>query len=454
MRIDLVSIFPDYFAPLGLSLLGKAGEAGLVEAHVHDLRQWTHDRHRSVDDTPYGGGAGMVMMPTVWGEAIDELLEGAPYALEGARSGPSRTVLAIPTPSGTPLTQAMAADLAAAGHLIIACGRYEGIDQRVADHYRERGLEVLEYSIGDYVLNGGEAAALVLVEAVTRLLDGFMGNPESIVEESHSDGLLEYPAYTKPRTWRELEVPAVLLGGDHAAIARWRRDRALERTAKRRPDMVGGLALDALDFADRTTLARAGVLLTDEGPHHLEIRPARADEAGIIAELAARTFPDACPPGLPAEAIEAFIADELSEEAFAEHLANPEDRILLAFVDGRAGGYSLVRTGGDAIGADMLRPGKIEAGDAYLSKCYADTPWRGTGLAGALLESAVEDAAGHSRAARIVLGTNSVNTRAQRFYRKHGFVKKGRRTFTVGGVRNHDVVLVRDLTKLRAPFAT
>ena len=293
MRIDLVSIFPDYFAPLGLSLLGKAGEAGLVEARVHDLRQWTHDRHRSVDDTPYGGGAGMVMMPTVWGEAIDELLEGAPYALEGARSGPSRTVLAIPTPSGTPLTQAMAADLAAAGHLIIACGRYEGIDQRVADHYRERGLEVLEYSIGDYVLNGGEAAALVLVEAVTRLLDGFMGNPESIVEESHSDGLLEYPAYTKPRTWRELEVPAVLLGGDHAAIARWRRDRALERTAKRRPDMVGGLALDALDFADRTTLARAGVLLTDEGPHHLEIRPARADEAGIIAELAARTFPDA-----------------------------------------------------------------------------------------------------------------------------------------------------------------
>ena len=233
MRIDLLSIFPDYFAPLEVSLLGKAGEHGLVDLRIHDLREWTHDRHRSVDDTPYGGGAGMVMMPSVWGEAIDEVFE------ETETGGQSdRRVLAIPTPSGRPLTQSMAQDLTNATQLVIACGRYEGIDQRVAEHYREAGFEVLEYSIGDYVLNGGEVAALVLVEAVTRLLDGFMGNPDSIVEESYSQGLLEYPAYTKPRSWRGLEVPEILLSGNHAAIATWRREQALERTRSRRPELL------------------------------------------------------------------------------------------------------------------------------------------------------------------------------------------------------------------------
>lgn len=442
MRIDLLSIFPEYFAPLGLSLLGRAEASGLLDVRVHDLRTWAHDRHRSVDDTPYGGGAGMVMMPSVWGEALDSVLDD-PAAPSG------RTVLAIPTPSGTPLTQALAADLAGAARLLLACGRYEGIDQRVAEHYRSRGIEVVEFSIGDYVLNGGEVAALVLVEAVARLLDGFMGNPESIVEESHSDGLLEYPAYTKPRRWRGLDVPEVLLGGDHAAIARWRRDRSLERTRARRPDLLAALDPESLDSADRTTLARAGVLLTDSGPKSLEIRAAGPEEAGLVAELAARTFPDACPPELPAEAIASFIAAELSAARFAEHIARPDDRVLLALVDGEPGGYSLVLTGDDAIDAHMRRPGAVEAGDAYLSKCYADAPWRGTGLAGALLESAVEDAAASTSAPRIVLGTNAGNARAQRFYRKHGFVKKGRRTFEVGGVLNRDVVLVRDLTALR-----
>ena len=450
MKIDLVSIFPQYFTALDLSLLGKAAETGLVHARVHDLRQWTHDRHRSVDDTPYGGGAGMVMMPQVWGEALDTLIHDAPHSNDSDRSEAVRTVLAIPTPSGSPLTQAKAADLVTADHLIIACGRYEGIDQRIGDHYRERGLEVYEYSIGDYVLNGGEVAALVLVEAVTRLLEGFMGNPDSIVEESHSDGLLEYPAYTKPRSWRELDVPAVLLSGDHAAIARWRRNRALERTAKRRPDMIASLALDTLDSADRMTLARVGVLLTDTGTHHLEIRAARAEEAALIARLAARTFPDACPPELPAEAMNVFITDHLNEDTFAAHIANPEDQIFVAIVDGELSGYCLVRTGETAIDADMIRPGKIDAGDAYLSKCYVDTPWRGTGLAGALLERSIEYAAAHTQAPRIVVGTHRSNFRAQKFYRKHGFVKKGRRIFTVAGIPNHDVVLVRDLTTFAA----
>ena len=181
MRIDLFSIFPEYFAPVNLSLLGKAHETGLVDVHVHDLRDWTHDAHRTVDDTPYGGGAGMVMMPTVWGEALDEVI--AECSAGQDQDVAQRRVLAIPTPSGIPLTQATARNLTNVDQLMIACGRYEGIDQRVADHYRALGVEVLEYSIGDYVLNGGEVAALVLVEAVTRLLDGFMGNPQSLEEE-------------------------------------------------------------------------------------------------------------------------------------------------------------------------------------------------------------------------------------------------------------------------------
>jgi tRNA (guanine37-N1)-methyltransferase len=229
VRIDVVSIFPEYLAPLELSLTGKARESGLLDLHVHDLRDWAHDRHRTVDDTPYGGGAGMVMKPEPWGEALDAVLESA------GRPG-SGTVLVVPTPSGVPFTQAAAEDLATHDHLVFACGRYEGIDQRVLEDAATR-MEVREVSLGDYVLNGGEVAALAVIEAVARLLPGFMGNAESLVEESHQDGLLEYPVFTKPAEWRGLRVPEVLLSGDHAKIAAWRRDQALRRTTQRRPDL-------------------------------------------------------------------------------------------------------------------------------------------------------------------------------------------------------------------------
>ena len=245
MRIDVVSIFPEYLAPLGLSLVGKAREAGLLDVRVHDLRAWTHDRHRTVDDTPYGGGAGMVMKPEPWGEALDEITGGG---------GPA-PVLVVPTPSGEPMTQRVAEELSAEPWLVFACGRYEGIDQRVTDDARDR-MRVREVSIGDYVLNGGEVAALVIVEAVVRLLPGFLGNPASLTEESHgSEGLLEYPVYTKPPSWRGRDVPEVLFSGHHAQIARWRRDQALRRTAERRPDLIARLPEDALDDRDRAVVA-------------------------------------------------------------------------------------------------------------------------------------------------------------------------------------------------------
>jgi len=230
MRIDLISIFPDYFAPLQLSLVGKAVSSGLVELGVYDLRTWTHDRHRTVDDTPYGGGAGMVMMPQPWGEALDELvpLDAVP-------------TLILPTPSGRLFTQSLAAELAEQDWLLFGCGRYEGIDARVAEHAATR-MRVIEVSLGDYVLNGGEVAALAIVEAIVRLIPGVLGNPESLAEESHGDdldGLLEYPMYTKPAQWRGLEVPPVLLSGHHEQVAAWRAEQSRQRTAERRPDLLG-----------------------------------------------------------------------------------------------------------------------------------------------------------------------------------------------------------------------
>lgn len=245
MRVDVVSIFPEYLAPLQLSLPGRAQESGLLDVHVHDLRTWTHDRHRTVDDTPYGGGAGMVMKPEPWGEALDQV--------SAAVAGDP--LLVVPTPSGDRFTQATAEELSREQWLMFACGRYEGIDERVTEHARSR-MRVRELSIGDYVLNGGEVAALVMVEAVVRLLPGFMGNPESLAEESHGgEGLLEYPVYTKPASWRGLDVPDVLLSGHHGQIARWRRDQALRRTAARRPDILAGLDPDALSERDGEVLA-------------------------------------------------------------------------------------------------------------------------------------------------------------------------------------------------------
>ena len=228
MRIDVVTIFPDYLAPLSLSLVGKAVDAGIVDLAVHDLRWWTHDRHHTADDTPYGGGAGMVMKPEPWGEALD--------AME--HLNPASMTVVVPTPAGRVLDQDLAYELSTRERLVFACGRYEGIDQRVLDHCSE-SYELIEVSLGDYVLNGGEAAVLVITEAVVRLIPGVLGNPDSLVEESHAPGhrLLEYPNYTKPPVWRGRQVPPVLLSGNHAAIATWRREQALERTRQRRPDL-------------------------------------------------------------------------------------------------------------------------------------------------------------------------------------------------------------------------
>ena len=229
MRIDVVTIFPDYLTPLSLSLMGKAVDAGIVDLAVHDLRWWTHDRHHTADDTPYGGGAGMVMKPEPWGEALD--------AME--HLNPASMTVVVPTPAGRVLDQDLAYELSTRERLVFACGRYEGIDQRVLDHCSE-SYELIEVSLGDYVLNGGEAAVLVITEAVVRLIPGVLGNPDSLVEESHAPGhrLLEYPNYTKPPVWRGRQVPPILLSGNHAAIATWRREKALERTRERRPDLL------------------------------------------------------------------------------------------------------------------------------------------------------------------------------------------------------------------------
>jgi len=229
MKIDIISIFVDYFEPLRLSLVGKAIENGLVDLRLHDLRKWTFDRHRTVDDAPYGGGAGMVMRPEPWGLALD--------AVTAEQADPRLLVL---SPSGRPFTQPLAHELATEQHLIFACGRYEGIDARVVEDAARR-LRVDELSIGDYVLSGGEVAAMVVIEAVVRLLPGVIGNPESLIEESYgadNEGLLEGPVYTKPSSWRGLDVPEVLLSGHHEKIAAWRREQAVKRTQARRPDLL------------------------------------------------------------------------------------------------------------------------------------------------------------------------------------------------------------------------
>ena len=237
MRLDVVTIFPGYFDALELSLLGKARNRGLIDVNVHDLRDSTHDKHRTVDDTPAGGGAGMVMKPEPWGEALDAIL--GPASNDPSVSGEMAEPLIIfPSPAGDVFNQKMARELAHEKHLIFGCGRYEGIDQRVFDEYAARG-RVRLISIGDYVLNGGEVATIAMIEAIARLLPGVVGNPESLVEESHEeDGLLEYPSYTKPANWRGREVPPVLLSGNHAAIGSWRDEQRIERTRRVRPELL------------------------------------------------------------------------------------------------------------------------------------------------------------------------------------------------------------------------
>lgn len=256
MRLDVVTIFPEYLAPLDISLIGRARQQGLLDLAVHDLREFTHDRHRTVDDTPYGGGAGMVMRPEPWGEALEYLVACQGGSGGSTKSGGSGEVphLLVPGPGGVRFTQAMARKLSAEPWLAFACGRYEGIDERVIRH-AETLMPVTVVSLGDYVLNGGEVAVLVMVEAIARLLPGVIGNAASLVEESHEDGLLEYPVFTKPPLWQGRGIPEVLLTGHHGQIARWRRDERLRRTALCRPDMIARLDPSDLDARDREVLA-------------------------------------------------------------------------------------------------------------------------------------------------------------------------------------------------------
>ncbi|HET8795263.1 MAG TPA: tRNA (guanosine(37)-N1)-methyltransferase TrmD [Arthrobacter sp.] len=260
MRIDAVSIFPEYLAPLELSLIGKARQDGILDLRVHDLRTFTTDRHRTVDDTPYGGGAGMVMKPEPWAQALESVLAADPG---------TRPTLIVPSPAGEVFNQSLAHELAEEQHLVFACGRYEGIDERVIDWAQEH-FTVRPVSLGDYVLNGGEVAVLAMVEAVGRLLPGVVGNPESLVEESHADGLLEYPVYTKPSNWREREIPQILLSGNHGKIARYRRDEQLARTAARRPDLIEQLDPGSLSKHDLATLSALGYAV--EGGAVMQLR--------------------------------------------------------------------------------------------------------------------------------------------------------------------------------------
>ncbi|WP_174722007.1 tRNA (guanosine(37)-N1)-methyltransferase TrmD [Actinomyces qiguomingii] len=491
MRLDVVTIFPDYLRVLDLSLIGRADAEGLLDLHVHDLRDWTHDRHRTVDDTPIGGGAGMVMKPDVWGAALDDIVcaalpggavakaPGTPVA-EGdqARQEGPRRVLVIPAPSGEVFTQRTAEDLAGADQLIFACGRYEGIDARVGAYYAACGVEVRELSIGDYVLNGGEAAALVMIEAVARLRPGVLGNPESIVEESHAGtGLLEYPVYTRPVAWRGYDLAAtepVLLSGDHARVARHRRDQAIARTAERRPDLIARLRPAELDAGDRAALARNGWVAPAGAAHPvpLVVRPAVDGDLVALADLAARTFPDACPSSLTPEQIAAHIAVNLSPQRLALWLEDP--RVVLTVAElpqglpappgetdaealpaGALVGYSAVVA--EILDADGALPAGLDprppavsvppgpdgaqALAAELSKVYVDARLRSAGIAATLLAEAVS-VVDNMGVTALWLGTNAANRRAQKAYRHAGFRKVGTRTYEVGGSRCRDVVMV------------
>ncbi|MDP9806930.1 tRNA (guanine37-N1)-methyltransferase [Trueperella bonasi] len=454
MRFDIISVFPDFFSVLDLSLVGKARERGLIAVQAHDLREWTTDAHRTVDDTPCGGGAGMVMKADVWAEAIDDILGAADGETPGTAVEPRRTVLAIPTPAGQQLTQDDCWDLADADHLIIACGRYEGIDARVGQYYRQVGIEVFEYSLGDYVLNGGEVAATALVEAVSRLVPGMVGNPDSLREESHGEnGLLEYPIYTRPTEFRGLEVPQVLTSGDHGRVARWRRDRALELTATRRPDMIAALDPSQLNKKDRAKLAELGWIFGESGALAVVVDEAKPEEAAQVAELAARLFPDACPPGMKDEDIAEFVAGNVSERHFTDFIADPNCIVLVARIGEQIVGYSLSiipRDGevheGAPVEAVLQKPRKGPL--IYLSKMYIAPRWRGSGLFDVLMQNTLNAAAravkGRVDAAErpyVWLGTNIGNKRAIRAYKRAGFSIVGEREFMVGEQANTDVTL-------------
>ncbi|TCC61853.1 tRNA (guanosine(37)-N1)-methyltransferase TrmD [Kribbella pittospori] len=375
MRLDVLTIFPEYLAALDVSLVGKAVKSGLLDIRLHDLRDWTHDRHRTVDDTPYGGGAGMVMRPEPWGEALDAV---APP------DSPSQPRLIVPTPAGRPFTQELAYELAAEPWLAFACGRYEGIDARVASYAAER-MRVDEVSIGDYVLNGGEVAVLVMVEAVARLLPGVIGNPESLAEESHSgDGLLEYPVYTKPPTWRGYDVPEVLLSGNHRLIAEWHHDESVRRTAERRPDLLAAWG-DAV----------AG---KDDPASEVRLLPATEADAGEIHTLQLAAFLS-----------EGRIYDDLTIPPLAEEPAASVERL-------KQGGVLKAVAGTRIVGSVQL---SVDGEVGRIERLIVAPDWQGRGLGVRLLR--VAEKLAPPEVTSYELNTGAESERNLGLYRKAGY---------------------------------
>ncbi|GAA3133261.1 tRNA (guanine37-N1)-methyltransferase [Kribbella aluminosa] len=383
MRLDVVSIFPEYLAALDVSLVGKAAKSGLLDVHLHDLRDWTHDRHRTVDDTPYGGGAGMVMKAEPWGQALDAL---APV------DGPAQPRLIVPTPAGRPFTQALAYELAAEPWLAFACGRYEGIDARVASYAAER-MRVDEVSIGDYVLNGGEVAVLVMVEAVARLLPGVIGNPESLAEESHSgDGLLEYPVYTKPPAWRGHDVPEVLLSGNHGLIADWRHEESVRRTAERRPDLLA---------------AWGDVLSGQDGTDGVRILPATTADAGEIHVLQLAAFLS------EARLYDDYTIPPLTDDPAATVARLERGTVLRAVAGTRiVGSVQLVVD--DSVG--------------HVERLIVAPDWQGRGLGARLLRAAEQLAP--TEVTSYAVDTGARSDRNLALYRKAGYREIGREAQT------------------------
>jgi tRNA (guanine37-N1)-methyltransferase len=379
VRVDVVTVFPAYLAPLDLSLLGRARRDGVLDVVVHDLRDSTHDWHRTVDDAPFGGGAGMVMRPEPWAEALAGVVEAGRAAGAGERPR-----LVVPTPAGVPFTQALARELAAEPWLAFACGRYEGIDERVLEHAGER-MPVDLVSLGDYVLNGGEVAVLTVVEAVARLLPGVVGNAASLVEESHEDGLLEYPVYTRPARWDDAgtvrEVPPVLLSGDHAAITRWRHEQRLARTAARRPDLVHPS-------------------VTARGLAGLEVRAAvPADAAELVVLQRACWLPEV--------------------HAAAGSWAGPMEDVAETVAGLARWRTWVVRAGGRLVGSVR---GRVAADDPHVwqtGRLMVAPDLQGRGLGRALL--ALSESAAPEGVTSYRLDTGATNAANHRFYRRAGY---------------------------------
>lgn len=378
MRIDVITIFPDYLAPLDLSLIGKARRDGRIELCVHDLRDFTHDRHRTVDDTPYGGGAGMVMKPEPWSEALTHV----------AQEAAARPILIIPGPGGERFDQSIARDLAEREHLVFACGRYEGIDERVYDR-AAADFDVRVLSLGDYVLNGGEVATLAMTEAIARLIPGVIGNAQSLVEESHEDGLLEYPVYTKPEHWQDLSVPDVLLSGDHGRIASWRHEQRLQRTAARRPDLL--------------PIAAAA------GTEDLQIAVATPADVGELL-----TLTHACwlKEGIANNTLQIPAQHETLETLTA---SLREWTTYVARIEGRLVGSVRGRVQGGPAGP---------ATDWHVGRLMVAPDLQGRGFGRALLEFIEQAAPSTATSSSLVTGVHSLNN--QRMYRKAGFRIVGR----------------------------